>query len=67
MSKNKNIKYDKKTKALIKKLAYKYKKNELSDIDISFLKKLKDGEIDYNQIKKEKEKCREDVFYFINE
>jgi len=48
MSKNKNIKYDKKTKALIKKLAYKYKKNELSDIDISFLKKLKDGEIDYN-------------------
>ena len=63
----KKNKYDRKTKSLIKKLSLLHKQNKLTEVDTMQLKKIINGEVDYNQILKEKNKCKEDVFYFINE
>ena len=69
--KNKSLKnnYNKNTYALIMQLAIikKTKPKKQTDVDDIFLQKLLTKEIDYKQIQDEKIKCKEDIYYFIDE
>lgn len=64
----KKSKYDKNTLSLIKKLLQlkKAKPRDFTPVDEKYLNLLLDQSIDVEQIKNEKEKCKNDILFFID-